>query len=86
MVKHADDILPPGNSYATMDSVEWGDKDLHVKGTLRKGTSLSFHLFNPETIKAVKLVRCGICKDDMTGFKSCPYCYPERVEVTNGRV
>jgi len=80
-MRHADNILGPGNQYATMDSVEWGNKDLHVKGTMRRSDdSYSFYMFNPETLKPVRLVRCGMCKNDMTGFKSCPNCYPNRVE------
>jgi hypothetical protein len=83
--RYVDDMLPEGNSWATIDTVETSDKNLHVKGTLRKGgDKYSFHMFNPPTIKPVMLVRCGMCREDMTEYKSCPNCFPWRLENNNG--
>jgi hypothetical protein len=73
-----------GTEWATMDTVEWGLKDLHVKGTrLRGGAGMDFWMFNPDVPQDGKAcrIRCGICKQGMDGFKSCPDCFPWRQEA-----
>lgn len=55
------------------------EKDLHVQGTIRKGSvgnKLVFWMFNPPLVKECR-VRCGICKQGMDGHRSCPNCYPD---------
>ena len=70
--------------YATMDTIT-GEKDLHVKGTLRKAGKYSFHMFNPPTVRACR-VRWGACKRGMDGFEHCPVCYPQEVSIGNDPV
>ena len=68
------------NEWATMDTV-LPEKDLHVKGTMRKpGGRYSFMMYNPEIPQDRDncRVRCGMCKRPMDGCRSCPNCYPWR--------
>ncbi len=66
-----------GSQYASLDTV-LPEKDLHVQGTtLREGGRLTFWLFNPPGRPPV-LLRCGICKGDMSGHDSCPSCFSYR--------
>lgn len=71
-----------GTEWATIDTV-LPEKDLHVKGTMRKGgDKFAFMMFNPEIPQDRDKcqVRCGMCHQPMDGFKSCPTCYPWRQE------
>jgi len=76
-------MLPEGHQWATMDTIT-GEKDLHVKGTMRKSKKgepvYAFHMFNPDIPQDRDQcrVRCGMCRHPMDGFKSCPNCYPDR--------
>lgn len=63
--------------WATMDTIS-PERDLHVQGTrLRGDGGIDFWMFNPPAVKVCR-IRCGICKQGMDGYQSCPNCYPER--------
>lgn len=65
-----------GQSYATPENDPYdGERSLHIQGTRDRGNKIDFFLFNPPLKKGDYKVRCGICHEDMTGYKHCPRCF-----------
>ena len=75
----------PGTEWATFDAAtgHTEEKDLHVRGTRLRQVGTDFWMFNPDVPQDGKAcrIRCGICKQGMDGFKSCPDCFPWRQEA-----
>jgi hypothetical protein len=64
----------------------WNDiRQPHIDNTRERGQGIiDFWLYTPKETDSKPTVRCGICKDEITGFKSCPRCYPNGVKKEMG--
>jgi len=76
-------MMEKRNQYALMDDPIMDEPaDLHVRGTIPRGNGkVEFWMFNPPYAKGAVRMRCGICKGDMSGFRHCPQCFPDKKDV-----